>query len=421
MPTEIDSAPDPLPIATRGPVDIVVRPPGSKSQTNRALVCAAMADGFSTLRQPLSSDDSWAMRRCLTLLGVSVTDSGPAWLVTGTGGRFDAGPPLVLDAGASGTTARFVTAVAALVPRSVTIDGTQRMRARPIGPLVQALSQVGADIDDQGGFPPVTVHGGHLTGGPVSMDASVSSQFASALLMVAPMADEPTTLTVTGLASAGYVTTTIEVMRSFGVDVKHDHSRFDIPVGSYQAAEVTIEADASAAVYPWAAAAVTGGVAQIQGIPPHSSQPDLAILEVLRTMGCDIDGHRVQGTSELQAVDMDLSHMPDGAMTVAVLCAMAKGTSRLRGLATLRVKETDRLVALATELSRVGATVSIDGDALVVEGGHRLSGATIETYDDHRMAMAFSILGLVVSGVAIADPHCVTKTWPGYFEELDQW
>ena len=421
MPTEMQRVSDPLPIEPRGPVDIVVRPPGSKSQTNRALVCAALADGISILRRVLVSEDSQAMRRCLAALGVTVSDVGGAWSVAGTAGQLRGGPPVLLDAGASGTTARFVTGLAALAPRTVTIDGTTRMRERPIGPLVDALVAAGVDIIDRDGFPPVSVRGGALAGGAVTMDASASSQFLSALLLIAPMAEKPMTITVTGLASAGYVTTTTEVMAHFGIEVATVDDRFAVPAMGYRSRDLTIEADASAAVYPWAAAAISKGRAAVEGITDGSTQPDLGILEVLARMGCDVIGHEVRGSGDLSPVDVDLSHMPDGAMTVAVLCAVADGTSRLRGLGTLRVKETDRLAALATELGRVGAPATIEGDTLVVNGSQKLAGATIETYDDHRMAMAFSILGLVVDGIAIAGPGCVAKTWPDYFEELGRW
>lgn len=416
-----DLIPDPYPVLPRPAVDIAVRPPGSKSQTNRSLVLASLADGRSQLQAPLVSDDSSAMRRCLRELGVSITDVDGAWVVTGTGGAFAEGPPATLDARASGTTARFITGVAALVPRRLIVDGTARMRERPIGPLVQALASMGAEIADDRGFPPVTVEGFGLRGGEVDIDASISSQFLSALLMVAPCASSDVVVRATGLASAGYVGTTLDAMRAFGVEVGVEGAAYSVPSQSYSATDVSIEADASAAVYVWGAAAITGGRARVDGIPVGSRQPDLGILAVLREMGCRVDGHAVEGRRPLRPVDVDLSHMPDGAMTVAVLCAAADGVSRIDGLATLRLKETDRLAALVTELRRLGVQVGADGDALVIEGGRPMSGATIHTYDDHRMAMAFSLLGLVVEGIAIADPACVAKTWPGYFEELGRW
>lgn len=421
MTTPSDTASEPLPIAARGEVSIEVRPPGSKSQTNRALVCAALARGTSVVRAPLVSDDSRAMRDCLGALGVEIVDRQGDWVVRGTAGDFADGPLLQLDAGASGTTARFITAVAALAERPVTIDGTARMRERPIGPLVTALASLGVDVEDRNGFPPVTVRGRIVRGGDVRLDASTSSQFLSALLLAAPLAPEPLVVHATGLTSAGYVTSTLEVMDRFAASVAVDNRIYRIPLSGYRATEIHIEADASAAVYPWAAAAATGGTATVVGIPAESTQPDLAFLDVLAEMGCEVDGHTIRGRRPLRPIELDLAHMPDGAMTVAVLCAVAEGTSRLHGLATLRVKETDRLGAIAAELGKVGVPVTMERDSLVIQGGGTLTGAEIATYDDHRMAMAFAVLGLAVDGISIADPDCVTKTWPGYFEELATW
>ncbi len=296
------------------------------------------------------------------------------------------------------------------------------MRQRPVGPLVAALKEMGARISSAGGFPPVLIEGGSLRGGPVSVDDRASSQILISLLMIAPYATTLVTADVErGLASPGYVETTLEVMADFGITVEAETDTFRVAPGHYQGTVIDIEADASAAVYPWAAAAITGGTATVEGIPADSSQPDLAILSVLEQMGCRVDGHTVEGPERLDPVEIDLGHMPDGAMTVAVLCAAARGTSRLVGLHTLRLKETDRLAALSQELGRVGVVAHVEADALVVTGTTTRAGAVIETYDDHRMAMAFSVLGLASDGIEIADPNCVTKTWPTFFEEIERW
>jgi len=418
-----DSAPtqDPLPIRPRGPVDIVVHPPGSKSQTNRALICASLATGNSTLSRPLHSDDSDAMVRCLRALGVDVEQDAIAWHVSGTAGQLEDGPEATLDAGASGTTARFITGLASLAPRRSVVDGTPRMRERPMGPLVAALRLLGVDIDDTAGFPPVAIHGGRISGGIASIDSSESSQFLSALLMAAPYCEAPLEIRVEGLTSSGYVQTTLEVMKRFGVVVDAADTGYLVAPAPYHATTLGIEADASAAVYPWGAAAITGGRATVTGIEADSSQPDLGILPVLHEMGCVVEGFTVQGPDSLRAVELDLRHMPDGAMTVAVLCSAAEGTSRLSGLHTLRMKETDRMGALVNELGRLGVVASADEDSLIIEGTERLTPGTVETYDDHRMAMAFSLLGLRTDGIAIVDPGCVSKTWPTYFEELATW
>ncbi len=418
---DTSSMQDPFPVRTRGPVDIVVHPPGSKSQTNRALVCAALATGESTLARPLRSDDSDAMVRCLQSLGIQVDKAPDAWHVHGTAGVLEEGPEAHLDVGASGTTARFVTALAALAPRRSIIDGTPRMRERPMRPLVDTLRQLGVDIDDTDGFQPVSVQGGSLAGGMATIDASASSQFLSALLMVAPYTQGELEIRVEGLTSAGYIRTTLEVMKRFGVDVETLDVGYRVVPAPYHATTLGIESDASAAVYPWAAAAMTAGRATVTGIDSGSSQPDLGILPVLKEMGCVVEGFTVQGPDRLNAVETNLQHMPDGAMTVAVLCAAASGTSRLSGLHTLRMKETDRMAALVNELGRLGVVATADEDSLTIEGTESRTPGTVETYQDHRMAMAFSLLGLVTEGIQIADPECVTKTWPTYFQELATW
>lgn len=404
----------------RRPVAGVVRPPGSKSITNRALVVTALApSGVSRLHSPLAADDTVVMRRALRGLGVLIDDNDDPWLVLGTGHDLHGGK---VDAGASGTTARFITAVAALARGEVVVDGTRRMRQRPIGPLVEALVALGIGAGDTAGFPPVTVTGGVLRGGRVEVDATVSSQFASALLMVAPLAPEPVEVVTLGpVVSRPYLDSTVEIMRHFGAKVEVEGDRYRVAPSGYRKGEIEIEADASAAVYPAVAAAVTGGRVEIEGIPADSRQPDLAVLDHLAAMGCRvIRGRtiRVEGPGDgLQPIDADLTAAPDGALALAVAALFADGSSRLRGLSTLRVKESDRLAALHQEIGRLGATARVAGDTLEIDPGP-LQGATVETYDDHRMAMAFAIAGLVVPGIVISRPEVVTKTWPGFFDML---
>ncbi len=407
----------------RGPLDAVVQAPGSKSITNRALVAASLvrAGSVSRLGGPLMAEDSAAMMRGLRQLGVTIDDVDDPWLVLGSGGdlRGDA----VIDAGASGTTARFLTAVAALADGPVTVDGTPRMRQRPIGDLLEALAGLGAVVESRGGFPPVTVTG-PLRAGRTEVSGAVSSQFLSALLLVAPMLDAPVTLEVVGeLVSRPYVAGTIEVMEAFGAVVEATSDRYTIHPGGYRKAHFDIEADASAAVYPAVAAAIVGGRVVLPGLPRASLQPDLRILAVLEEMGCRVEraeAHVVieHDGRELEPVDVDLSDAPDGALALAVACLFARGPSRIGGLGTLRIKETDRLAALRTELQRLGAGAEIEGDALVIVPA-ALRGAEIETYDDHRMAMSFALAGLRVDQVSIRDPACVNKTWPGYFDALE--
>ena len=418
--------PDVLEITAIGrPIDAVVRPPGSKSLTNRALVVASLASGgASRLEGGLEADDTVAMRDGLRAMGVLIDDVDDPWLVLGTGGELTM-PAAPIDAGASGTTARFLTAMAALVPGVVTIDGTPRLRERPIGELVDALVSMGVNATSNDGTPPVTVQGGNLGGGTVRVDASRSSQFLSSLLMVAPLAEAPTEFEVSGgvLVSRPYIRSTLEVMSAFGCDVDTDNNRYLVPNGGYRPTHYDIEADASAAAYPLIAAAILGGTVAVGGIPVFSTQADLRLLEVLAEMGCSVhrrsDHLLLAGPSRpLQGVDVDMSDAPDAALALAVACVFAERPSRIRGLSTLRLKETDRLAALERELRRIGADASVDGDSLLVVP-RPLHGATIETYDDHRMAMSFAVAGLRLPGVRIVDPGCVTKTWPGFFTMLE--
>jgi 3-phosphoshikimate 1-carboxyvinyltransferase len=344
--------------------------------------------------------------------------------VLGSGGRLE-GPRAPIDAGASGTAARFLTAVAALAPGPVTVDGTDRMRQRPIGHLADALVSMGATVATTEGCPPVTVSSPVSRGGVVEVDMSVSSQFASAVLMIAPMVGQPVTVRLSGdrRMSVPYLTSTVEVMRVFGADVEDGEAAYRVEPTGYRRSHYAIEADASAAAYPLVAAAVTGGSVAILGIPADSSQPDLALLPVLEAMGCEVERRSgrvvLRGPSHaLRAVDVDMSGAPDAALALAVAAVFADGPSRIRGLSTLRHKETDRLAALETELSRIGSVATVEGSELSIRPGP-VRPARVETYDDHRMAMAFALAGLVAPGIEIVDPGCVSKTWPRYFDVLE--
>jgi 3-phosphoshikimate 1-carboxyvinyltransferase len=406
------------------PVEALVRPPGSKSITNRALVLAALArPGASRLAGALDADDTVVMRDGLRAFGVLVDDIDDPWLVLGTGGEL-AVPTHPIDVGASGTTARFLTAVAPLAKGTVTVDGTGRMRQRPIGELTDALARLGARVSTSGGYPPVVIEGSGIHGGAVGVDGRRSSQFVSALLMLAPMLDGPSEIFLVGgeLVSRPYVDGTIQIMRAFGAEIEDHQTTYVVQPTGYEKTAIDIEADASAAAYPLVAAAVTGGLAVITGIPIGSIQPDLRLVEVLESMGCvvtrDHNSIRLIGPDELEPVDVDMNSAPDAALALSVACLFARGDSRIRGIGNLRLKETDRLEALRTELNRVGADASVEGDDLVIRPG-TLHGARIETYDDHRIAMSFALAGLRIPGIEIVDPGCVAKTWPGYFDMLD--
>jgi 3-phosphoshikimate 1-carboxyvinyltransferase len=426
------SPPEALPIQPRGALDARVRVPGSKSLTNRALLIAALAHGESTLAGPLASDDTDVMRDALTALGAALDTRGDPWSVTGTGGqlRVPDGPLYVQN---SGTTARFLTAAACLAPGPAVIDGDARMRERPIGQLVEALTSLGAGLEIQGqdGCPPVRSAGGGLPGGPGLIDGRQSSQFTSAVLLAAPYAEKDVQLSfIEGeLVSRPYVDSTLEIMRDFGADVgwvedgdpelgDQIRVRAGIP---YRARPYAIEPDASSAAYPFCAAAIAGGSVSVDGIPPNSLQADFQLLGLLEQMGCQVIRHadrvEVRGPNgPLRSLDeVDMNAFPDAVLAYAVVALFADGPTRIKNVWNLRIKETDRLAALETELRKLGARAEADRDSLYIQPGP-LHGAEIDTYDDHRIAMAFSLAGLRVPGVVIRDPGCVSKTWPRYFD-----
>jgi 3-phosphoshikimate 1-carboxyvinyltransferase len=432
MEGEVKPLPAKLEIRPRGPLDARVTVPGSKSITNRALLVAALAQGESVLCGCLESDDTEAMRGCLAALGVSLTHDGDSWRVRGTGGHLLA-PATPLDARASGTTARFVAAAATLAPGPVVIDGAPRMRERPIDDLVQALIGLGARVEILGrnGCPPLRLLGGGLEGGETTIDARRSSQYVSAVLLAAPYARRTVTLRLKegALVSRPYVDLTLQVMRAFGADCgwSADGALRVAAPRPYTGTRHRIEPDASAAAYPFAAAAITSGRVRVPGFAPDSIQADLGLLPVLEKMGCSVrrTGQEIEvrgpGPGErLRAVDVDMNELPDAVLALAVAALFADGPTSIRNVANLRIKETDRLAALETELCKLGAHAEAGSDWLRIEPG-RLHGAEIDTYDDHRMAMAFALVGLRVPGVVIRNPACAAKTWPGYFDSLDSW
>ena len=412
-------------IRPKGPVDGTIRLPGSKSITNRALLCATLAAGTSTLIGVLRAEDTQVMMDCLQLLGGSFLVEGDSTTVIGTGGRLRASEGHI-DAGASGTTARFLSAAATLADGPSVINGTPRMRRRPIGELVAALRALGAEVEalGAGGYPPVRVGGGGLPGGHAVIDARRSSQFVSAVALAAPYADRDVSLAFRDgmLVSRPYVESTAEVMSAFGAHIEMTTTGLEVQRGGYQPRTFAIEPDASAASYPLVAAAITGGKVRVPGFTPESRQADLGILDVLTAMGCRVtwpdSGLTLEGPPDgLRGIVVDMGDMPDAVLAVAVAAAFASGATRITNVANLRIKESDRLAALETELRKLGADAEAGSDWLTVRS-RAVCGAEIETYDDHRMAMAFSLAGLVLAGVVIRDPACVAKTWPGFFEDM---
>jgi len=416
---------DKLPIQPSGPVEGSIRPPGSKSITNRALVCSALAQGESVLEGTLASEDTEVMIDSLRRLGipVRVEEEGRRLLVQGQGGRIPASEAELYTAN-SGTTMRFLTALVCLGRGVYRLDGVPRMRERPIQDLLDALGQLGAEArsEQNNGCPPVLVHAQGLRGGRAEVAGNISSQFLSALLMAAPCAQQEVEILVRGdLVSRPYVDMTVAVMRRFGARVEElQPGRFLVQPLGYQAATYPIEPDASAASYFFGAAAITGGRVTVEGLGKNSLQGDVAFCECLRQMGCQVEYgmDRITVSGRVQrGIDVDMNAISDTVPTLAAVALVAEGPTRIRGVAHMRHKETDRIAALAIELRKLGAGVQELPDGLVIQPGP-LHGAEIETYNDHRMAMSMALVGLVVPGVVIRNPACTVKTYPGFFDDL---
>ena len=407
---------------TPGAVHGTLRAPASKSLTNRAILMAALAEGTSTIEEPLTSLDTEAMIRLVDALGALVTWTPSGLVVEGTGGRVRPIYPEA-DAGLSGTTMRFGLAAAALCTEPITVTGEPPLLRRPIGPLSAALRDLGATAVDHGGLPPVTVRG-PLAGGEVSVDVSGSSQFLSAVLMAAPYAQRDVVATAVGSSADAYIAMTAALMQRWGADISSPApGTWHVGAGArYVARTEPVEYDASAAAHLYTLAAASGGAVTVSNAAPSTLQPDANILDVLRAMGCDVaqvDGAvSVRGPDRLAPADVDLGGMPDQLPNVAVLAALAEGTSSISGAAVTRGHETDRIAAVAIELAKLGVDVQERPDGLLIQGGAALRPARLATYNDHRLAMAWAGLGLAVPGVVIEDPGCVAKTYPGFWEDL---
>jgi 3-phosphoshikimate 1-carboxyvinyltransferase len=409
--------------AATHPLDAVVTVPGSKSIANRALACAALAVGESRLRGLPGGDDTVAMVECLRRLGIGVEadDDDDAAAVIGSGGSIDAAD-VTLDAGLAGTTSRFVTAIAALAAGPVTVDGAPGLRRRPMGPLHQALTDLGATVVASEGRLPVTVRG-PLHGGEVAVPGDVSSQFLTALMLVAPLLDGGLRVRLTTpLVSVPYVRLTAAVMASFGVDgVAISDDTIAVGPGTYRGTDLAIEPDASSASYPLAMAAAAGGRVQVRGLHRTSGQGDVLFAELLGRMGCAVDdepdGLAVSRDPAMPLIglDVDLGDVSDLVPTVAAVAVLASTPTTIRGVAFIRAKESDRLGDLAAELSALGAAVTVRPDGLRVEPVGSLHGGELGTHHDHRLAMAFGVVGTAVPGVAVRDPGVVAKSWPGFW------
>ncbi|EAB3384499.1 3-phosphoshikimate 1-carboxyvinyltransferase [Salmonella enterica] len=409
-------------------VDGAINLPGSKSVSNRALLLAALACGKTVLTNLLDSDDVRHMLNALSALGINYTLSADRTRcdITGNGGPLRASGALALFLGNAGTAMRPLAAALCLGQNEIVLTGEPRMKERPIGHLVDSLRQGGANIDylEQENYPPLRLRGGFI-GGDIEVDGSVSSQFLTALLMTAPLAPEDTIIRVKGeLVSKPYIDITLNLMKTFGVEIANHHYQQFVVKGGQQyhsPGRYLVEGDASSASYFLAAGAIKGGTVKVTGIGRKSMQGDIRFADVLEKMGATItwgDDFIACTRGELHAIDMDMNHIPDAAMTIATTALFAKGTTTLRNIYNWRVKETDRLFAMATELRKVGAEVEEGHDYIRITPPAKLHHADIGTYNDHRMAMCFSLVALSDTPVTILDPKCTAKTFPDYFEQL---
>lgn len=416
------------------PLRATVRVPGSKSLTNRALIIAALADGVTTIHNALESDDSAWCVESLQRLGFAISHPPSAISVQGLGGHIPSSRA-ELFVGNAGTAARFLTAMLTLGHGDYIVDGDARMRERPIGDLVDALTQLGANIAPLNLQSPISnlclplkIIASGLCGGSAVISGEVSSQFLSGLLIAAPYAQSPVEIILkSDLNSKPYVDMTIAVMKDFGVRVEREaYARFLIAPQCYKAQpEFMIESDASAASYFFAAPAILGGTVRVENVSRQSKQGDIAFLDVLQKMGCEVKEENnsvvvetLHATS-LCGIDIDMRDIPDTAQTLAAIAPFASSPTTIRGIASARVKETDRVAAMCTELRRVGVTVEEYPDGLKIYPCENIKPAMVRTYNDHRMAMAFSLIGLRVEGITIENPSCVSKTFPNYFETLE--
>ncbi len=402
----------------------VIECPPSKSYTNRALVIAALADGEVALERPLFSADTHYMQEALREFGVRVVQEEKAMVVEGSGGVLQV-PGKEIYVGNAGTTMRFLTTFSALAPGTTRITGDKRMQERPLEDLLICLRDMGVNAisinDNQ--CPPVEIHGGKVPGGRLQIAGDKSSQYLTSVMLCAPYFQNDTTIEILGeLTSKSYVDITLDIMKTFGVTVENEsYKKFHIPSGmKYRPQNYLVEGDASSASYFFASAAITGGEVGMTNLNPDSVQGDIKFLEVLEQMGCQVtkapDKITVKGNL-LSGISINMNNMPDVAQTLAVVALFAEGETSITGIGNLRIKETDRIAALATELKRLGAGVEAGDDFLKIRPG-QYSGCEVETYDDHRMAMSFAVAGLKIPGVKIKNPECVEKSFPQFFNQF---
>ena len=412
-------------IQPTGKISAEVECPPSKSYTNRALLIAALTEGISQIDNPLFSDDTRYMCEALEHFGISVKQKDSTLIVTGTGGQLQL-PKQEISVGNAGTTMRFLTTFAALAPGTTRLTGDERMQERPISDLLSALNQMGIEAwsVNKNGCPPLEIVGGSVDGGNVDLAGNKSSQYLTSILLSAPCFKKDTTIRIVGdLTSKSYADITLDIMRAFGVTVENEsYTQFHIPAGqAYTARNYPIEGDWSSASYFLAMAAITEGNVVLTGLNPDSVQGDAGFLNVLEQMGCEVERSpgkiRIKG-NPLRGININMNSMPDTVQTLAVTALFAEGETAITGIGNLRIKETDRIDALAKELTRLGASVDAGADYLKIHPGGPYKGVGIETYNDHRMAMSFALAGLKIPGIRIKNPTCVEKSFSDFFDRF---
>ena len=404
------------------------RVPGSKSITNRAYVLAALAEGTTVLENVLESDDTHHMRTCLAAMGISIRDGAPHQVIVEGGLSRLRAPSAPLFVGNSGTTVRFLAGLAALISGTTTFVGDEHMAKRPIADLVDGLRQLGITVDCASGCPPISIHGGSYLGGSIRLPGTKSSQYTTALLMMAGLGSTDLHITIDGtLVSRPYVDLTRQMVKDFGGQIDETANGFIARrTGAYRSRSYHIEPDASSASYPFALAAAGGHTIQVDGLTGTSLQGDYGFVDVLREMGATVTKsphHTIMsGTHQLRGIDVDMHHISDTVMTLAAIAPLCVGPTTIRNIANIRIKETDRLAATVTELGRLGQEVTHGDDWLRIDP-RPLKSAAIECYADHRMAMSFGILGAIAGGmdggITITDPACTAKTYPGFWNDLE--
>lgn len=400
--------------------------PGSKSHTHRAMICALLAQGESLLKGWLRSEDTLLTLEAIQDLGALVEETEEGLLVRGTGGRLKV-PQKPLFLGNSGTSLRLLTAVSTLSEGEVLLVGEKRLHQRPIGPLTEALRRWGVKVEDREGFPPVLVKGSVPRGGGNWVDCSQSSQFLSALLLIAPYAERESFIEPEGKkVSWPYVLVTLEVMEAFGLRVIEKDGGFFVPKGGFKPTVYHVPPDPSSATYVFLAGAITGRWVKVKGLNPRGFHPDLGFVEVLKRMGCEVvegeDGVSLRGR-DLKGVEVEMGEMPDAVPALAVAAAFAEGETFIKGIGHLRLKESDRIAALEANLRAMGVKVSCAEDSLKIEGQKEIRPCVIDPFGDHRIAMAFAIASLKVEGIRVVDGGCVKKSFPEFwslFQELKE-